>query len=413
MAKHAQNNDLATTWNITTSDDIWILGENASVDVGNNVGEENGAYIAAGMTGNRIDVKGDVTATAPLSTVAIHVVGAKNTVNVFESSTLTASTGILSTSTDAIIRNDGTIDASLTGIYAEAAKELANSGDITGETGIHSVNGDRIINSGKIDATVDGILAEGTVGTITNRKGGEIIGDDTGISIDSDASRIVNFGKITGGSYSLTDYDGEMTIINRGTIEGHILMGGGNDTFDTRGGTFNSIIAGGLGDDVYKTSSAAIKIEEGASAGDDEVISTVSFKLGENLDDLTLTGKGDIKGRGNELDNYLVGNKGDNRLFGGDGTDRLFGGAGTDILRGDAGDDVFVFRKTSDTDIISDFSDGDKLVVDFIESYQLDDLLANHLTKKGEDLVITYGDDKLIIKNTNLNELTQDDFALV
>jgi Ca2+-binding RTX toxin-like protein len=413
VAKHEQNTDLVETWNIETSNKIWVLGKNASIEVGDNVGEQYGIYVADGMTGNRIDVKGGVTATAPLSDAAIGLIGDRNTLHVFESSTLTATNGVYSTSYGARIQNEGTIDASLNGIYAQAAEELFNSGDIFGETGIHSVNGDRITNSGKIDATVVGILTEGTVGTITNRKGGEIIGDDTGISIDADASRIVNFGKIIGGSYSLTDHDGEMTVINRGTIEGNILMYGGNDTFDTRGGTFNSIIAGGLGDDVYKTSSSTLKIMEASSAGIDEVMSTVSFELGNNLDDLTLLGKGNTKGRGNELENELAGNRGDNRLFGGAGADRLYGGAGKDVLRGDEGDDVFVFRKNSDTDIVDDFSTGDKLVIDLIESYELDDLFANHLEEKGEDLVITYGDDKLVIKNTNLNELTEADFAFV
>lgn len=260
---------------------------------------------------------------------------------------------------------------------------------------------------------MEGILAEGTVGTITNRKGGEIIGDETGISIDSDVSRIVNFGKITGDTYALIDHDGETTVINRGTMEGHILMGDGNYTFDTRGGTFDSFIAGGLGDDVYKTSSSTIKIMEAAGAGRDEVLSTVSFKLGDGLDDLTLIGKGDTTGRGNALENELIGNKGDNRLFGGDSSDTLSGGAGEDVLHGEAGNDNFIFRKNSDIEIIDDYSAGDVLVIDFIASYELDDLFANHLTKKGEDLVITYGDDKLIIKNTSLNELTESDFAFV
>jgi Ca2+-binding RTX toxin-like protein len=413
VAKHEQNTDLVETWNIETSNDIWVLGKNASIEVGDNVGEQYGIYVADGMTGNRIDVKGDVTATAPLSDAAIGLIGDRNTLHVFGNSTLTATNGIYSTSYGARIQNEGTIDASLNGIYAQAAEELFNSGDISGETGIHSVNGDRIVNSGKIDGTVDGILAEGTVGAITNRKGGEIIGDDTGISIDSDAARIVNFGKITGGTYSLTDYDGETTVINRGTMEGHILLAGGNDVFDTRGGTFNSVVAGGLGDDVYKTSSSTIDIMEAAGAGKDEVMSTVSFTLGAGLDDLTLLGKGDTKARGNALENELVGNKGDNRLFGGDDSDTLFGGAGKDVLHGEAGNDSFIFRKNSDTDIVDDFSAGDKLVIDLIESYELGDLFANHLEQDGDDLVITYGDDKLIIKNVNLNELTESDFAFM
>ena len=209
------------------------------------------------------------------------------------------------------------------------------------------------------------------------------------------------------------DRDGALTLINRGTLDGHVLMGGGNDIFDTRGSAFNDVVAGGLGSDVYKTSSAKLQIQEGMNGGSDEVMSTVSFKLGDNVEDLTLLGKRDINGQGNELANILVGNKGDNRLSGGDSYDMLSGGAGTDILRGGTGDDFFAFRKNSDVEIVKDFTDGDVIVLDFIEPYQLDNLFANHLEQDGDDLVITYGDDKLILENTKLNELTEDDFTFV
>jgi hypothetical protein len=415
VAKHEQNTDLVETWNINTSDDIWVLGENASIDVGDNVGEQYGIYVADGMTGNRIDVKGDVTATAPLSVMAINLLGDRNTLHVFENSTLTATNGVYSTSYAAHIDNEGTINASLNGIFAQAAEELVNSGDISGERGIYGINSARIVNSGKIDGTADGILSEGSGGTIINRKDGVITGEEAGISLDTNASRIVNQGKIAGGEfgYSVMDRDGALTLINRGTLDGHVLMGGGNDIFDTRGGTFNDVVAGGLGSDVYKTSSAKLQIQEGMNGGSDEVMSTVSFKLGDNVEDLTLLGKRDIKAQGNELANILVGNNGDNRLSGGESYDMLSGGAGMDILRGGGGDDFFAFRKNSDIEIVKDFTDGDVIVLDFIQSYQLDNLFANHLVQDGKNLVITYGNDQLILENTKLNELTEDDFTFL
>ncbi len=52
-----------------------------------------------------------------------------------------------------------------------------------------------------------------------------------------------------------------------------------------------------------------------------------------------------IDGRGNALDNTLIGNRSDNRLFGEAGADRLYGGAGDDWLEGGAGSDTYVFNR--------------------------------------------------------------------
>ncbi|MDP3090492.1 MAG: calcium-binding protein [Nitrospira sp.] len=64
----------------------------------------------------------------------------------------------------------------------------------------------------------------------------------------------------------------------------------------------------------------------------------MSFTLGANVEDLTLTGTADLNGTGNELDNLITGNSGINRLDGKGGTDHLIGGIGNDILAGGIGD---------------------------------------------------------------------------
>lgn len=416
MAKQVQNTDLTETWNINSSTDIWVLQKSASIEVGDDIGEQFGIYVADDMMSNRIDVRGDVTATAPLGNAAIHLIGAGNTLNIFESSTLSGTNGILSYAYNSRIHNEGTIDGSLNGISAQNAKELLNSGDVSGNIGVRFINNARIDNSGTIDGTADGISIEGSGGTIINRKGGEISGGQAGIRLDTDETRVVNHGKIVDGqaTSSLIDGNGTLTLINRGIIEGQVQMGGGDDVFDTRGGTFHYVVSGGLGDDLYKTSSSDLRIAEFSNGGRDEVMSKASFELRWNIEDLTLLGKRDIDGEGNELANTLVGNKGDNHLSGGDGDfDTLSGGAGRDILIGGAGADFFFFRRNSDIEIVRDFSDGDQIELDFLEAYQLDNLFAKHLEQKGENLVIAYGDDKLILRDTELNELSQDDFIFV
>ncbi|CAA2101636.1 Bifunctional hemolysin/adenylate cyclase [Methylobacterium bullatum] len=131
--------------------------------------------------------------------------------------------------------------------------------------------------------------------------------------------------------------------------------GSGGDTLD--GGAGNDTMIGGAGDDTYIVDSAGDTVVEDAGEGDDTVRSSVTYTLPDNVENLVLTGTGDIDGTGNALDNSIVGNGGDNRLDGGAGNDRLtarggddvlIGGTGNDIMRGGAGDDVYVVDSTGD-----------------------------------------------------------------
>ena len=54
---------------------------------------------------------------------------------------------------------------------------------------------------------------------------------------------------------------------------------------------------------------------------------------------MILNGTASSVGRGNELDNILIGSSVLNNLYGGDGNDTLYGMAGTDVMWGDAGND--------------------------------------------------------------------------
>jgi hypothetical protein len=56
---------------------------------------------------------------------------------------------------------------------------------------------------------------------------------------------------------------------------------------------------------------------EDAGAGTDFVQSSVSYALGANIENLTLTGTAAIDGSGNELNNVIIGNAGANALSGG------------------------------------------------------------------------------------------------
>jgi Ca2+-binding RTX toxin-like protein len=96
-------------------------------------------------------------------------------------------------------------------------------------------------------------------------------------------------------------------------------------------------------------------VDETSGGGIDTVIASVTYLLAPpesaDVENLTLaSGKGDINGSGNGLNNLITGNEGQNNLDGEDGNDTilsgakhdfLVGGAGNDSLNGGTGDDFF------------------------------------------------------------------------
>ncbi|WP_395707835.1 nidogen-like domain-containing protein [Reyranella sp.] len=145
------------------------------------------------------------------------------------------------------------------------------------------------------------------------------------------------------------------------------------------GGQSDDAMAGGKGDDIYIVDHAEDAAVETAGEGTDLVKSSVTFTLGNNVENLTLTGNDDINGTGNDLDNIITGNGAANRLDGKGGSDKLDGGDGADTyVIDDPGDEVIYINEKAGPDVdtvessITFVLPGSKLLgVGFIENLTL------------------------------------------
>lgn len=208
--------------------------------------------------------------------------------------------------------------------------------------------------------------------------------------------------------YVLTANVENLTYIGTGRFDGtgnslnNLITGGaGNDTL--RGGSGKDTLYGGLGDDfldggasrdkmiggkgndTYVVNSTGDTVAEKAGEGIDTVESSVTFTLGSNVENLTLTGTAAISGTGNGGNNAITGNGAANVLSGGGGDDTLDGGAGNDTLIGGQGADTYRFGRGGGMDLISNADTdlgADKLV--FGDGITQDDLW---FARSGDDLV--------------------------
>jgi len=145
----------------------------------------------------------------------------------------------------------------------------------------------------------------------------------------------------------LSGGSGADRLIARGTGDFRLEGFDGNDSL-TGGASGRVLMIGGRGNDSYEIKSERDQVIELADEGEDAVNAYVDFQLSENVEILRLKGEG-LTGRGNNLDNKIVGSDGDDCIYaeggddsvqGGAGNDKIWGGKGNDRLGGDVGDDM-------------------------------------------------------------------------
>ncbi|MCU7251073.1 M10 family metallopeptidase C-terminal domain-containing protein, partial [Pseudomonas koreensis] len=161
--------------------------------------------------------------------------------------------------------------------------------------------------------------------------------DDQVIETGTSASEVDSVYSTT--SYSLYLYANveNLTLLTNANINAYgndsnnvITGNAGDNLLDGYGGA--DTLIGGAGNDIYAVDNAGDVIRETSTLASeiDTVRASVSWTLGDNLENLELVGSGNINGVGNSQDNVLTGNAANNVLDGQGGLDTMIGGAGND-----------------------------------------------------------------------------------
>ena len=149
-------------------------------------------------------------------------------------------------------------------------------------------------------------------------------------------------------SYTLGANLENLTLIGSAAIKGT----GNNLNNVLTGNAAANTLTGGLGNDTYVIGTGDTVVEA-LNAGTDTVQSSITYTLGANVENLTLSGFAAINGTGNALNNILAANLAANVLT---------GGAGEDLLTGLGGSDTFRFAladsRLASMDRITDFAIG-------------------------------------------------------
>lgn len=165
----------------------------------------------------------------------------------------------------------------------------------------------------------------------------ELAGSDDGDIISGE----IGNDTILGGAGNDLIYGGNGNDVLKGQEGIDTVYGGAGDDEIWNNSEVNYFY-GGVGDDKYYLDSFENIITEYKNEGTDEIISSVSHTLEDNIENLTLSGFNAINATGNSLGNILTGNSTANILDGSTGADTMLGGDGNDTYYIDNISDVVI-----------------------------------------------------------------------
>ncbi|MEP7311816.1 MAG: calcium-binding protein [Pseudomonadota bacterium] len=239
----------------------------------------------------------------------------------------------------------------LTGSAAINATGNTLNNTLTGNSGNNVLDGgtgtDTLVGGLGDDTYV--VNSSGDVVTESASQGTDLVQSSIAYTLGSNVENLT----LTGSS-GINGTGNTLDNVLTGNSGSNTLTGlGGNDTLSA-GSAGTDVLVGGIGDDIYVIArTSGITVTENSSEGTDTVQASVAYSLGNNVENLTLTGSSNITGTGNSLANVITGNSGNNTLDGGAGNDTLLGGAGNDIYTVDSSSDVVTENTSEGTDLVN------------------------------------------------------------